>query len=270
MAKSVIIHGKIYESVAEAGRCLEIAPITVLRRVESAEIEWVEWNYLQSQEVPKKKQQVLCVCYRLTHLPSQKFYIGSTRHYPTRKASHLWMLRNNRHTCKKLQELWNQDNAETNWQWLAIIYNTREEAYAEEQKNLDEFTGSQSLLNSVIDAKSPIVEVMQRPGYKDGRARKIAEAYSLKPEDWKKDFVENMSRRANKRWSVPGAKEKWKGGSNPFAKKVSVDGIIYGSVKEAQAILGINEKTIRKRANSQYYPQYTFEMSVTSSPPISN
>jgi group I intron endonuclease len=39
---------------------------------------------------------------------SKKFYIGRTKNFKTRKADHLWLLRNKKHHCKHLQNAFNK------------------------------------------------------------------------------------------------------------------------------------------------------------------
>lgn len=69
-----------------------------------------------------------------------------------------------------------------------------------------------------------------------------------------------MNRREGnlRRWSDLLVRAKRRGAGNPFAKKVQVDGKVYGSVKDAVKATGISEKTIRKRANDPTIANFSF------------
>lgn len=72
------------------------------------------------------------------------------------------------------------------------------------------------------------------------------------------EFKEIMGANANKRWGEEGAREAIRGAGNPFAKSVIVDGVTYGSVKDAVKATGVGEKTIRKRANLESFLNYSW------------
>lgn len=62
------------------------------------------------------------------------------------------------------------------------------------------------------------------------------------------EFVEGKVRKVNM-WRDPESRKARTGSGNPFAKKIIVDNVTYGSVKEAQDAVKVGEKTLRKWAN---------------------
>lgn len=62
------------------------------------------------------------------------------------------------------------------------------------------------------------------------------------------EVVDGKVRKVNM-WRNDEARKARTGGGNPFAKKIVVHNVTYGSVKEAQNAVKINEKTLRKQAN---------------------
>lgn len=62
------------------------------------------------------------------------------------------------------------------------------------------------------------------------------------------EIVDGKMRKVNM-WRDPESRKARSGSGNPFAKKIVVDNVTYGSVKEAQSAVGVGEKTLRKQAN---------------------
>ena len=52
----------------------------------------------------------LCGWYKLVHVETERFYVGSTRNLYSRFSTHLSNLKNGKHTNKELQKAYNQDN----------------------------------------------------------------------------------------------------------------------------------------------------------------
>lgn len=191
-------------------------------------------------------------CYTLTHLPSGKFYVGSTGDYIGRKADHLWRLRNNKHRNKLLQELFNEDSNEDNYKWSVILTNTRKEAHELEQGFFDTNATNPLMLNGALHAISPITHVLTDPEMEKRRLEGIRRVTQTV------EYAQKISEAGVKAWAVEGRREARMGAGNPFAKGVIIDTVTYGSVKDAVKAVGISEKTIRKRANSSEYPNYVW------------
>lgn len=258
----VSILGKVYKSISEASRYTGISSKSIYSKLDSMDAKWADWHYVDDGRnvVKEPKKYPFAVSYRFIHIPTGCFYVGSTKDLNGRKATHLWNLKSSKHRCKKLQELWNKDSNEKNWQWLAIIFDQRQEAYDHEQETLSEFNNNPLLLNSVTNARSPISDVMLREGFRERAIAGKNRALNNMSEDQRRAYFNKILQGPKNRWSNPETRKAWKGAGNPFAKKVSVDGVVYGSVKEAMAALKIDEKTIRKRANHPDYPNYTFDV----------
>lgn len=95
-------------------------------------------------------KQDLTGTYRLTHLPTKKYYVGSTANFVERKAHHMSCLRNKSHHNQQLQELFDR-SPEVEFTFTPTL--NREVAYQLEQNMLDR--GNSLLLNVSKDAKSP-------------------------------------------------------------------------------------------------------------------
>lgn len=261
LGRAVIIDGNVYDTATLAAHTLGVALPTLYSRLYSRSPTWAHWHYVDSRPVPtiKKKRSAPVtdwVVYKLRHKPSGKIYVGMTGNLKIRQAHHRHLLRFNKHNTPALQELYNQDPSPESWGWSGSIVSTREEALELEQLTVNELHASGLLLNGSLDTKAPIVYNMQSPEYRErqrqGQLRMV--------EANREAFVERVREQAKKRWSATATRKAWEGAGNPFAKKVKVDGVVYGSVKDAQRELRINEKTIRTRARDPNYPNYTFDV----------
>ena len=258
----VRIEGRNYASATIAAEALGIPLPTLYARLNSPTPTWVEWKYVDGQPTKYRHQKHVrrpdeWVAYRFTHLPTGKAYAGFTRNFPQRKAVHLHALRHNKHTTPSLQAQFDDDPNLANWEWSGKIVSSREEAVIHEQSDIDELVEKGLLLNTSTYGIVPLVQTQRR---EENRQKRI--------ESTRKYMAENpgiMNERgkkgSRKRWADKASRRAWEGAGNPFAKKVKVDGVVYGSVKDAQRALKINEKTIRTRANSDAYPNYTFDVS---------
>jgi group I intron endonuclease len=81
---------------------------------------------------------IMKICtYSITHLPSGRQYIGSTKDYKMRIGVHRGELRHNKHYSTILQEDYNKDGFYSIEYKLIKLFDTREEAYEHEQCLLD-------------------------------------------------------------------------------------------------------------------------------------
>ncbi len=252
--RQVTIDKVDYESVSAAARALGLPGPTVVTRLLSKSVAWRSWFYSDGLPVAEYKKKLFAdrpkepVMYRFTHVPTGAFYVGSTNDFPNRRNGHIGGLRNQRHACHSLQRMWNADPDLENWSWSVVLCSSREHAYKEEQAVMDVFKGSNLILNESLDAYSPITGVINRP---DVRAKLRNTALR---ERRTYDYRDKQSALMKAVWSQPGRREARAGAGNPFAKAITVDGTTYGSVKDAVKAVGISEKTLRKRANLDSYP----------------
>lgn len=188
--------------------------------------------------------------YVIRYKPDGRFYIGSTSNYLNRKAHHRWALTNNKSSCPELQKTFNEEKNHDLFEWEVFICDDRETALKLEQKFLDESLGSKLLLNASTDARSPISGLVITE-----KSRVQARANILKAiQD--PDHRKKISVKMKEVWSQGDRKKQRTGSGNPFARAIVVDGVMFGSVKDAQKALSLNEKTLRKRANSSEYANY--------------
>lgn len=196
------------------------------------------------------RKNKVCGLYVITHKPTGKFYIGSSSDIYGRVSHHKWALRNNRNNSTRLQEAFNSNPDVSLLDILIHPCKSREEAYDMEQKRVDMHWGNPDCLNTCKDVRNPISEQMNSDVVKEKRNA------SLKEVRGSLDFKVAMSEHSKKRWATDGARQSITGAGNPFAKQVKVDGVIYGSVKDAVKATGVGEKTIRKRANLTEFASY--------------
>lgn len=266
MPKSIEISilGQAYPTIKNAAQVTGIPIQRIRRRLESTDPEWSEWKYLCDPAVGTpptvKPKHEFAVCYQITNKENGSFYVGSTWDVNNRMQAHLSVLRHNKHHSPKLQELWNRYPDEKYWDINIVIFKTKEEAIAQEQKILTEYNDSPLLLNAVYNARSPISGVLDREGALEEIKQKVFDTIRNRTPEEKERVRKAQSAAGKKAWAAEGRVEARMGAGNPFARKVMVDGVVYGSVRDAQAVLCISEKTIRKRANSDAYPNYSFDV----------
>ena len=257
--RSVSIKGVDYVSASEAARALGLAIPTLMTRVLSRSPEFTDWYFSDGLPTPKykyppKRLPFIWVYYFLTHVPTKLCYVGATGRYEKRKKIHLTLLADRRHHCKKLQETFNGDPDPAHWRWEAFIVGSREEAFRMEQKFIEMLHSENRLLNVSLDGRAPIRHAVKDP--------EVAQRRRAGLDRWRSENKDQMSRVAVKvcerRWSKPGARDRWTGAGNPFSKKVEIEGKVFGSVKEASRSIGVDEKTIRRRCNNPDNKDFRF------------
>lgn len=259
--RPVKIEGRRFASATVASKVTGVPLPAMYARLNSPTPAWSDWMYDDDKPTSYRKQVWKAplpewVVYRLTHLPTGKTYIGMTSNFGSRKAQHLHLLRNGKHLTSALMDLYTKDPDQGNWEWSGVIVATKEEAILNEQLGIDELVEKKLLLNTSLNGRAPIAHHMENEEYRENQ-RKRSREYALENPD-------AMSERGKKgletRWKDRSSRRAWEGAGNPFAKKVKIDGVVYGSVKDAVKAVGICEKTIRTRANSDFHPNYTFDI----------
>lgn len=183
-------------------------------------------------------------CYQVKCKKTGKFYIGSSANMPNRKAQHIWTLKKGANNTPALQGLYDEDKDITRFEWSFIVTQTRDQAYDVEQSLIDKHWGDPLLLNVSKDARSPLSGFTFSPEAKE-KARQTRLALQQDPE-----HKERHRQSVLKMWSDPERRKKRSGAGNPFAKKISIEGNVYGSVTDAARILGLDQKTLRNLATS--------------------
>lgn len=223
---------KLYDDnplvVSKSIVCESSSEATELRRKMVAE------DYANPLLLNKSAGLNVCAVYRITHIPSGFYYIGSTGNFTSRKHHHEWMLMDGSHAVRKLQQLFNHNKDLTTLRWEIILANPREYAYGLENTMLDKSKNDPLLLN-----KSPIAT-----GGNGGRA-----VYSDEERQRRSDLAKQMwaENRLRKDTSISGA-----------SKKVSIEGTIYESVADASRKTGIAMHLIYHRVRSDKHSDYFY------------
>jgi hypothetical protein len=259
--REVYIEGRRYMSATVAAQVLELPLPTLYARLHSPTPRWAQWRYNDGKETTwriqvSKPAPVEWVVYTLTHIPTGQVYVGMTRNYPARKSQHKHHLMLGTHRTHLLQVLFKQDSDWENWKWDGFIVADKEEATLVEQQFIDKYNDRGLLLNTSLIGRAPIEYLMTLEENREKRREGNRRYLEANPGT----AAERGRKGSELRWADRSARRAWEGAGNPFAKRVQVDGVVYGSVKDAQRALGINEKTIRTRARDPQWPTYTFDI----------
>lgn len=184
--------------------------------------------------------------YVLSHLPSRRFYLGSTDDLYRRINNHRSQLTRGTHPNSKLQEVF------TDWNDMHLDYQyypTKGLAKEREQNSLDRFYDNERCCNLYNDASGhwlpgtmPKDHSWRRVNVgriiSDDRAKKVSEVHSGK-------IVNQETRDLLRQTSLSR-------GPNATAKKaVIIEGYEYPSILAASKALGIPHPTVRNRVNSE-------------------
>ena len=86
--------------------------------------------------------------YHILHMPSGKRYIGASKNCTNRYTHHRFQLRNGKHSCPKLQKLWDETSEH---EWEFMIQEPCEEAELDSKETLhQEILPEDLLLNEMI------------------------------------------------------------------------------------------------------------------------
>lgn len=162
--------------------------------------------------------------YKLTHVPTGVYYIGSTAYLNGRVGSHFWNLKNKRHVNERLQEVYDSDpTGFVVWKEHTV---DRDQALEIEQRLLDESIGDPLCCNVSTSATSTA----------EGLAKNemIQRLKSIKMSQWRRDNPEK-------------AKATTQAMMEARRKGVMWDGVEYTSLRKAWEANGKNWSLIYRR-----------------------
>ena len=177
--------------------------------------------------------QNIPACYAIENVETGNFYVGSTKALSKRISKHKYMLECNIHSNRNLQDEYNNCKDKNNFLVHASIEENKEAALDREQLILDEGHGADMLLNIASDARRPSM------GYDRSESYEKTAKEARTPEKRAK-----VSREAKERWKDPVLRKKM---IKSMGENVIVDGVNYGSVREASRETNISIKTVRLR-----------------------
>lgn len=170
--------------------------------------------------------------------PDGTFYIGSSKDIRGRIAHHKWACANGKSNHPSLMRAYVKNDGVFE---LDIIETKESDIRITEQKLLELHVGQTNCLNYSKNATSVIDDLWANPEY---RERMINGANVRRRSDQGR---QNYSEKMKAYWATPEAKAKRMGGGNPFARKVSVNGIVYGSVMDAVRAGVMSDSKLRKQ-----------------------
>lgn len=172
-------------------------------------------------------------CYAVENKETSNFYVGSTKNISKRVNSHLQMLKNNKHSNQKLQDEFNNCQDKNNFVVHVSFEESVETAIEREQQVLDEGYGTDVLLNISDNAKNPL------SGYDRTHALNKLNEFSKTSEN-----RERVGAESKERWKNPDLRKQM---IRSMGENVVVDGVEYGSVREASRETGVCIESIRSR-----------------------
>lgn len=242
-ATPLLIKGLSYPTIDAAGLAFNIPGYTVFNRLNSGADKWVYWQY-------KDREPAKCITYILRHKDDPGYYIGQTTLTKQRLHQHIHNLRNESHGTPRLQSLISEKGIEGLYHEI-VLEGSESECKAKEQELLDQHWGDPNLLNASKNGKSAISHHVQDPEVEKRRVENLRKAVT------QDDYREKHSDTMKAAWSVPGRKEARSGAGNPFAKHVSIHGVVYGSVIDAvrSKAGGLTDWVIRTRLKAGTDPE---------------
>jgi hypothetical protein len=248
--RKISIDGVVYDSIMDAVRILNIPHPTIQKRLINELPKWDNYQYIDGKPIkrrPYKKVKVIPFigAYEFKNGVTGHLYVGSARHLQMRKNAHLHLLRKNKHNNYKVQQAWNETNAD-DWKFKFYLTWTIEEARNLEQSWIDANWNNPLFLNLATDAKSSVTGMHALNGT------------LLTPEERLKRITENQNRRQNyldtedQRRSI--------GERAPHSKPVIIDGIRYPTIAVAAYETGMPTDRIRNRTHSKLerYSEYNW------------
>jgi len=177
--------------------------------------------------------------YVIKHDVTGCYYVGSAANLRGRWSTHQYHFKNGTHVnarlkahTKKHGNLWSVEYSPTE---------TREEAYHLEQLLITRGKRDPLMLNLSDNAKSSITFVMKDPRIKR-RAKALAALAMKRPE-----VIEKRNKSLRDRWAndetLKGSRT---GALNPFAKRIMVNGVVWGSLNDAIRSGTVKESFLRK------------------------
>lgn len=199
------------------------------------------------------------VQYKLTHIATGCFYIGSSNNFNRRKQQHIWCLKNGSHKNKRLQSLY---LTSPDLEFEIIKCSDRQSAYDLEAQEIALNIGNPLMLNFCIDVKSPMAGLKFSDEHRD-KISKALKGRELTPE-WleklsvaKKGIPMTEERKAILVASLKGLPKSEEhrlaaaaGARLATGKPVEVNGVIYATITEAESLLGMEKRSILRRIHS--------------------
>lgn len=221
---------------------------------------------------------IVCV-YKLIHLATGYFYIGSTKNFTRRRKDHIVDLRAGKHSVQKMQELYNE-SPHFRFEIDSVGFDVddpevREKAYDREQALLDLHCSNPLLLNKSLNARG-----LTLPEEKEKERVEKLKAVHQRPEVKAKVTAANramrqstaarnqQSRISKTLWTDPNHRATmeahWKDPeylrkqteNQPTSKAVVVAGEAFGSIQSAAKALGIGRNLVKKRIKDSIYADY--------------
>lgn len=182
-------------------------------------------------------------------------YVGSSGMPGLRTSRHLTLLRGGRHENPVFQKLFNTN---PNFYFVYYTVDTREDAYKLEQSLVDYYAGTGKLINIGMDVLAPNRGKVASAETRE--KQRIAKLGVARSEEAKQRVSEGMIGRVQSEETRQKLSDAKKGKPQPDhiaelcrernrlrSKPVSIDGVVYPSVREASRQLNVKRDTVKTR-----------------------
>lgn len=183
--------------------------------------------------------------YLIKHIPSDLVYVGSTADVSRRESEHFSMLRRGKHSCEPLQRLYDESADQQEFEYLFHPTENREEAFDLEQEWITEKERDGVLVNVAQDARCST----KGREFSQETKEKLRQARLGKPLSKEHAEKQRCQLRAMAK----------SGEANPSARTITVDGVRYGTIKEAANVLGVEKSTLRNRGLNDNFPNVVLD-----------
>lgn len=189
--------------------------------------------------------------YILTHIPTGRFYIGSSANLTRRHYTHKYDLTSGKHANRKLQEVF------TNWSDIRIDLfetSTVEEARQREQILLNRYYGNHLCCNQSSSVYDPTAGVITP------EIRRSAISSAIKSVTGVSKSNEHRLKLSEANSGKVRSSSTKEAISDSKSRSVRINGKTYKSVSAAAQELGINPWTLRSRiaSNSEKHKDYSY------------
>lgn len=193
--------------------------------------------------------------YLIYHDKSRKVYVGSSGMPGLRTCRHMILLKGNRHDNPVFQKLYDEDS---NFHFVYYTVDSRDAAYKLEQALVDYYFPTGNLINIGLDVRAPNRgRVASAETRAKQRAAKLGVARS---EEAKRKVSEGMMGRLQSDETRLKLSIARKGKAQPEhiaemcrernrlrSKSVSINGVVYPSIRDASRILNIPRANVKTR-----------------------
>lgn len=195
--------------------------------------------------------------YTITNTINGKMYVGSTIHTDRRRLEHFYALKHNKHINKHLQNAYNKYGREV------FEFEVIETLEITDSIKTDLLTREQFWIDNLKPEYNILLIAGSTLGFQHSQETKEKISKSTKGIKKSEEHVKHIKESQKGRKLTEGHKAKLsQAAKNRKIQSnyaiISIDGIIYNSLKEASELTGVKYNTIQKRLKNPKFPNYIY------------